>query len=268
LTDDNFIEEVSSGLGLVLANANRLYDGAITLVETTRFHAAHVLAIIADEEAAKYLILLDAVRCPKQPGEVFARQLQRFNRHIEKGVYSRACRYRPGTLAELASYLKAHRESFYLDGPNGVDWIFQNDIVDGREGAFYVDYERHDAGDRWKDPSHLPGLLQAAPVPVALNMARQLDAIGITNVDALRTVAEVWRATAIDESTTWHQIRALNLRTVELMNDRGQLVTGGDVAGNVVSSWPFPMHTLDLSEIKVDVRDLRERQLNWGPENF
>jgi hypothetical protein len=25
---------------------------------------------------------------------------------------------------------------------------------------------------------------------------------------------------------------------------------------------------LDLSEIKVDVRDLRERQRKWGPENF
>jgi hypothetical protein len=74
----------------------------------------------------------------------------------------RACGMRPGTLAELQEYVDNHREEFYLDGPNDVDWIFRNEVLEGREGALYVDYV---AGRRPSlvRPVDVRGLLLRAP---------------------------------------------------------------------------------------------------------
>ena len=133
LTDSAFLAEVAEGLGLIIANARRLYASATVLAEAKRFHGARVLQALSEEEASKHLILLDAVRCPRQPSDRFASQLGRFNDHLAKGLYARACLLRPGTLGQLQEYLDHYRVDFYLDGPNDVDWIFRNEVIHHRE---------------------------------------------------------------------------------------------------------------------------------------
>lgn len=91
LPDAEFFETVAEGLGLIVKNIARVYEGAATLSEAGQKHVSRVLSMIAEEEAAKYLILIDAVRCPKQPPSRLSNQLGRFNQHLAKGLYARAC---------------------------------------------------------------------------------------------------------------------------------------------------------------------------------
>ena len=93
----------------------------------------------AEEEAAKVLILVDAVRCPHSEARARVRTLKRWRKHLWKGIYARACDWRPADFAELASYIDRELEPFYLDGPLSVDWIFPNEITSGRERRIYVD---------------------------------------------------------------------------------------------------------------------------------
>jgi hypothetical protein len=46
------------------------------------------LKLFVEEEAAKFHILLDAVRCPREPADRFSRQLGYFNQHPVKGLYA------------------------------------------------------------------------------------------------------------------------------------------------------------------------------------
>ena len=172
LGEPAFFAAIAEGLELIVQNVSRLYDGAITLAKASQPHAAHVLTTLAEEEAAKVLILLDAVRCPQSPADRLSHQLARFNDHLAKGLYARVCGMRPATLAQLQECIDNDREEFYLDGPNDVDWIFRNQVTQDREGIFYVDYVAHDDGHRWSDPAVFEEILcSSPPMPDAVRMA-------------------------------------------------------------------------------------------------
>jgi hypothetical protein len=72
--------------------------------------------------------------------------------------------WRPGSFSDLLSYLEDARKEYYLDGPNSVDWIFRNSILDTREGAFYVDYVQTHEGHVWVAPQDEASLSFGAPV--------------------------------------------------------------------------------------------------------
>jgi hypothetical protein len=101
LSDPDFFAAVADDISLVVKNVARLQAGAAALGASKQMHPARVLSTVDEEEVAKVLILLDAVRCPRTPDERLAGQLARFNDHLAKGLYTRACGMRPGTLAEL-----------------------------------------------------------------------------------------------------------------------------------------------------------------------
>jgi AbiV family abortive infection protein len=152
LPDKYFFSEVSAGLEHVFHNAARIERDAILLAEQKRSRGSRILMGIAEEEMAKFLILLDAVRCPRVPPESFSQQLSRFNDHLAKGIYAEACNWRPGSLGQLAEYVDDSRQQYYLDGPTGADWIFRNRIIEQRERTIYVDYVDTDEGHCWTPP--------------------------------------------------------------------------------------------------------------------
>ncbi|MBI1875267.1 MAG: AbiV family abortive infection protein [Acidobacteria bacterium] len=224
LREPDFYANVAEGLGLIVANVDRLREAAIVLANSEHYHGSRILNTIAEEEAAKFLILVDAVRCPKQPGERLSNQLGRFNDHLPKGLYAKACNYRPGTLGELQHYLNIDRDEFHLDGPNDCDWIFRNEIIQSREGQFYVDYVGRDDGHSWSDPALLSTYLGPSPEPASVSMSRTLFKVGLSTAEAIATVADVWRSFPLDFETPWSRIRDMNYRTLQLLEERGQLV--------------------------------------------
>ena len=270
LSDSAFFAEAAEGLGLVMANARRLYASAIILAEAKHYHGARVLQALSEEEASKYLILMDAVRCPRQPGERFAAQLARFNDHLAKGLYARAYLTHPARLGQPQEYIDHYREEFYLDGPNDVDWVFRNEINRQREEALYVDYVAHEDGRTWFHPgiyADSSGGVFTHTEPMALQIAGLLHDVGISTADTLTAVADLWRSEAMLPEMEWAQLRQLNYDTLERLDSNRLLQERNDSDyQQLIDRWQFPLYALDLSLLRVDIESLREKQRLWTPD--
>src|SRR5688572_7954691 len=85
--DPEFFAELEMGIGLCAANATRIMADVAALAKEGRYQAARILQNVANEETAKAMILVDAVRCPRTPKDVLVRQLKYFAQHLPKGLY-------------------------------------------------------------------------------------------------------------------------------------------------------------------------------------
>lgn len=260
----------AEGLQHILHNAQRLYNDSQCLAENHRSRGTRVLHTIAEEEASKFLILVDAIRCPRVPADRWTRQLARFNDHLAKGLYSRSCLLKPATLGQLQDYLDTYRQEFFLDGPNDVDWIFRNEIESQREETLYVDYVETEAGHLWLHPSryeHDDGTGFIGLSPNALRMSEALANSGVSTPDGLCVVAEVWHQVEMRRDLTWPEIRKANIRTLEELEKKSLLhEQPSEVYGDIINNWQFPMYDLDLTKTPVDKAVLRRRQENWVPD--
>ena len=270
LSDSDFFVEAAEGLELVIANARRIYASAITLGETKHYHCAQVLQNLSEEEASKYLVLMDSVRCPRQPGKQFSIQLERFNNHLAKGLYAQAYWMKPASLGQLQEYLDPYREDLYLDGPSDVDWIFSNQISRRREEVLYVDYVAHEGGHTWFHPGIYDDDWMGSftlTEPGALRIAGLLHDVGLSTSDALATVADLWRSEEMFPEMKWPKLRTLNEHTLDRLNSRSLLQkrSNSDYL-LLIDRWQFPLYTLDLSPLEVDIESLRDKQRLWIPD--
>lgn len=271
-SDEDFLQLVAEGMQLIISNARRLAAGRTPLADAGQYHPARVLAAVADEEAAKYMILLDAVRCPRK-SEMFGKHLRRFNDHLAKAMYVRACEMRPTNMQDLQRSVDRLRRPFYLDGPNSVDWISRNELIEEREALLYVDYVRaDDEKNYWSDPGRFEN--RGGCEPLALRLTEALFAVGISSFDALRAVADVWRPVAITADTHWDELRQLNWETLKELETRGLLQDEQEaILRRVVDQWPFPMYGLCMDkfakqeEVAV-VEHLRDHQRAWSAEMY
>jgi len=261
LSAPDFFSEISVGLEHILNNAIRLEQGRNILAEHKHPHGHRVLLGIAEEEAAKFHILVDAVRCPLVPRKQFTQQLGRFCNHLAKGIYAEACCWRPDTFGRLTEYVGREREEFYLDGPNDVDWIFRNRILQSREETIYVDYAETDEGHLWLTPPTSDSDLLFSHTPATLRLAQALRDSGCITPEALALIAKLWRPVEMTADFHWADLRKLNSQTLEeldadsLLREQPQ-----EVYSTIVQDWPFPMYSLDLSLASVDRAVLKEIQ--------
>ena len=142
LADDALFRELSEGMPLIFDNAAGLDESARRLYRDGALRASDIVRGFGEEEAAKVLILIDYVRCPrgfKKRGEI----LKRFYSHVAKRIYAITCSYpKIASFGELSKLVESECRPWYLDGPNGIDWILPNAISAEREQALYVDYMR------------------------------------------------------------------------------------------------------------------------------
>ncbi len=275
LSDSKFFEAVAEGLRLILDNARRLITSANALHQGKHFHGARIMRALSEEEASKFLILVDAVRCPRQPADRLANQLKRFGDHLAKGLYGEACGMRPTTLGQLQEYLDARRETFYLDGPNDVDWIFRNAVIQKREEVLYVDYVASDEGHYWQDPSMYDheiygSILVGAIEPLSVTIASALHEAGVATANGLATVAEIWRPIPMHQDMHVRELWEFNRQTLERLNPQALTQDCAlAVLHAVVNDWQFPMYGLNLNFKDVRIELLREQQrrsmLDWQP---
>lgn len=277
LKDADLFAAVSEGLGHIHHNMRELEKDARLLHKQKRERTHRVVLGVAEEEAAKFLILLDAIRCPRNPQDQFARQLRRFNDHLAKGLYAKACSWALANFGNLVDYTACERPSLYLDGPNDVDFMYRNQVVDSRERRLYVDYiyVDEDAGHIWDYPelrSHWDlGVRLPYCRPKVISIVDALHKLGATSPEALSLVAEIWRSRRWKREDTWRDLAELNLRTLRELNEAGLLaqradddtVSNDDTVSTVVEGWIFPMHTVELSMIEVKPGELRQVQEDW-----
>jgi AbiV family abortive infection protein len=253
-SDPDFFAEVALGMRLATANALGLWRDFMVMHRAGRRQGAEILSAFVEEEAAKFFILLDAVRCPRT-SQQFGRQLRYFYDHLAKGIYALHYTYFPADFAEVQRYVASHREEYYLDGPEGFKWIFRNQILEGREANIYVNYVRTDEGLGWVSPRRrlIAGPWRAQPETLAL--ARTMCRLGFAMPESLARVAEVWRPFVIEDGTTWGAIQRQNAETLDALERHG-LLKSREFVEPVLERWTFPLYPLDLQADGTKVQDL------------
>ena len=273
LSDASLFEEVAAGIGHVVEVVDRLDAAARSLSEASERHPAQILRNMAEEEAAKVLILVDAVRCPHDKQKEKSRTLGYFYEHLAKGIYAKVCKWSPADFAEVVCGVKRERVEYYLDGPSDVDWIFPNRITQQREDELYVGYARDDSEEEgqceryWVWPRN-DDLFGYRTHPV-IDVARALHQVGATAPAALAVVAEVWQPVEVRLEMRFDELAQLNLRTLEALEERSLLAAApAEVHAKIRDRWPFPLWPLDLRVRKVERERLREVQRRWSPDDW
>lgn len=264
--DARLFRDVAEGIIHCTRNSRGLFNQAQSLASADQksFQGAKILKGCAVEEAAKALILVDAARCPK--GRL-SEHLKKFYDHLARILYAEACGWNATTYGQLLTYLESERHEFYLDGPNDVDWIFRNRAVQQREGSMYVDYaEVEDGEHEWICPAIEPSLFGPdLLVPRVLLVAEAFVGAGCATPDALAVVAGHWRAIAMQNNYSWHDLRSEMCNTFETLTQKGLLDQSGNQIPLLLDSWQFPLHQATLGEIKTSRERLREIQRNYQP---
>ena len=141
-----------------------------------------------------------------------------------RGSYAAAVSWRYPDVAEFRRYVDRCRKSWYLDGPNDVDWILPNEILASREHTLYVDYRRDITernGDQfWISPYPDSSFLLPYRSSEPIKLVRAIIDVGVPSAPGLRIVADVWRNSKLGDSTTFQTIRCRNRATLEAARRR------------------------------------------------
>jgi AbiV family abortive infection protein len=252
------LDTLAEGLELLVEHVATLRTDAAHLAQAERRRGFVLLSALAEEEAAKVLILLDLVRMGWREQKPATRQICHFYDHLARLIYVDAARFIYEDFAELCYWVRQSRESHYLDGPNDVDWIFRNRLIAEREESLYVDYIRDEGGDgHWITPALYQDGHFAHETDV-LDLIGALHRCGCTSRRGLEIIADTWTTETIGARTHWHDLVQINRRILT------QLVTGGvglpdatpEDRDRVTAHWPFPLSGLDLSRHEVPPAEL------------
>lgn len=271
MNDKDLVNAVSEGLCLIYENGMSLWKSSQVLHEKEKAQGYRVLEAFACEEAAKYLILLDALRCPRTDNALFTRQLQKFNEHLAKGIYSKVCDWRPDSYGRLVGYVESQLKEYYLDGPNGIDWIFRNSIISEREEYFYVDYIAVDGeSNSWLTPKRFDDVLMdfgtSIYIPGVLRVIENLHSLEIYQPNTLLEFSKYWRGVEFLKDTHHVKFRELNENCLLELHKKNLLNLKEEMVSGFVEYYPYPLYREQMKEEKVSKEDLRDKQNKWSPD--
>jgi len=266
---DERLKAISEGLDLLIENVFSINESLKKLQKVETVRGYKILRQISEEEAAKFLILIDYIRCPSKQSEWQSRQLKYFYSHFARCLYAEYCITRPASWKEVCDWVERNRQSRYLDGPLGVEWIFRNEFIDKREREIYVDYIEMDNKDIWISPKKYkvidfkPWELKSDIIYLIILMWK----CGFTKYEALKEIRDEWVKFNLNSNTRWGEIGAKNLNTIEKLYTKGivpEEIDKNDI-NEIVDRWYFPLYSLDLQEKEVKEEELKEIQKRWRP---
>lgn len=200
LADRKFIEQIADGIPRIADNADSLDRTAERLFSIQEHRASRIIQGFAEEEAAKVLILLDAVRCPP---EHRLDTLRCFYSHLAKRIYALTCSFpNVHSFEELCRLIDHERQPHYLDGPNDVDWIFPNSILTKRESDIYVDYVEditEPTGENWWNIPVSYDPVGPYRRSESVDLACALCEAGARSAEGLAVIADTWRGFVPDD---------------------------------------------------------------------
>lgn len=260
--DDRLFKEVSEGIPLIVQSAIGFDEAAQSLHAQQQFRASELIRGLAEEEAAKVLILIDLVRCPSVP-ERKMEVVKHYYSHVSKRIYATTCSY-PwiGSFKEFSELVQTETRPYYLDGPNQVDWIFPNSIVTEREQALYVDFVQDitaEAGDYfWRSP--VPPASDQLPyeTPDCVQLSHALSVAGAGSACGLSIIADVWRGFKPEPETDRSELWGLITHTLEQLASTGASAEYRLASNFIVSHWSFPLWPLTIKEPRATADGLEE----------
>jgi len=112
------------------------------------------------------------------------------------------------------------------------------------------------------------GMLMPMVNPNVLRVAVALHHAGFTAPEPLRLIAEIWR-TAETNALTWPQLRAMNVQTLNQLEEHNVLRKAPQKTyAMVANQWRAPLYSLDLRRLDVRPAELRGAQERWQPDDF
>jgi hypothetical protein len=255
-----FTEALSEGMALIAEHVVALATGTSLLADMNSPRGVEVLRVVAEEEAAKYLILLDAARFDYKEQKDRSRQLKRFIDHLPKGIYARSYHTSPATYGEIVRYAEGFLDDLYLDGPNDVDWIFRNEVLAERDERLYVDFVNSDEGGEWWTPARFD--VELDPPLSTVKLVRSLARGNVHNVRAIDLSRELWADFDPHDDTHWVEAEGRNAKLVEQLKALSIATPEFDDndAGRIRSSLLFPLNRLDMHMRNVKPEELRAQQ--------
>lgn len=257
LSDDNLFPTIAQGINLIIENAQTYLRAAQTLAQHSPGRAVEHLRMAAEEEAARVLILLDAVRCPKSADHQKnrSRTFENAKKHLARGVYAWYSCNRPATFKEARRIVHAACRDHYYDGPVGGEFKCRNSIESLREESLYVDYIEDEGKLYWVSPSELHVIGQHVGYSMVLDLAEALARLGCGTPEGIRIVADIWRPIVVSESTSanldWPNYGQFNIRTFECLEKAGLTKDANDTDLNLVfEAWNYPLYSLNFDEMK------------------
>ena len=267
--DDRLFNAVAEGIPLIVENALELDGTAGRLYENKEYRASEIIRGLAEEEAAKVLILLDAIRCPPE-SERTRETLNCFDYHLAKRIYSMTCSY-PSiwSFKELIQLVQIECRSYFLDGPNRVDWIMENSITAEREESLYVDFVQdltEAAGEyQWRTPRPREPLFERDyRSPECVRVAEALSEAGAKTSEGVALIADIWRDFTPDPSTQRSELQGLIADTLDKFVERGLGAMDASSGGVIVSGWSFPLWPLTIKPSGRKGTTLRKRARGTG----
>ena len=259
---------LAEGLPIVLSSAQGFWRAASQLDGQVR--EAVVLARHAEEEAAKVLILMDMVRCPRRlVSSRMGSLVKWFYSHLARLIYAEAVSWRPMHVAQLREYVDLDRKSHHVDGAVG-EYIMPNSTIFNREGVLYSDIAAYEGeGTSWNDPADLIHEMSfLGHPPTALRLAEAMSRLGMFTRRGLELTAQIWGKVEFKEQESFRETNALTKTLLQgLIGERlpSDEAEQEDV-DLLYGSWPLPMYHFDFGLIEVPLEDLQSEQeaLLWG----
>lgn len=268
MSQSDRLDFIADGLPIVFTSAQGFWRAARQLEDSVR--EAEVLTRLAEEEAAKVLILMDMVRCPTRlVSSRIGSMVKWFYSHLARLIYSEAVTWKPMHVGQLREYVDDCRKSHHVDGAAG-EYIMPNSTIFKREGVLYSDIAAYeDEGPSWSDPADLTrAYLFSRPPPPALSLAESMSKLGIFGRRGVRLTSQIWGKVDFKELESFSESNDLTQHLVKaLINDR---LTAEDAeqqdVDTLYGSWPLPMYHFDFSMVEVPLQELHNEQeaLLWS----
>ena len=257
---DKRLDFLAEGLPLIYESAEGYWAASLKLRGSPR--EAEVLSCHAVEEAAKVLILMDAVRCPKK---LVSRHIGKivgwFYNHLARLIYAEAIGWRPTHLNELREYVRPLRQSHFVEGSVG-EFIFPNWSLYMRESQMYADVAcGEDTGPYWHAPLS-DDMGMSTFEPRALTLTKAMYALGMFSAKGLMATSDIWDTITFSAFEDGQDARSLTRILVNRLIEKGtptQSATDEHVNA-LFRLWQLPMYDLNFEQIDVPLEDLKAEQ--------
>lgn len=260
MTHEQRLGFIAEGLPLILKSAQDYWAAAEAIKDRGR--EAQILAGFSAEEAAKIMILMDVVRCPRKCiASCIGPLMTWLYEHLARLADAKASNWRPVDTKMLKDYMRPFLKSHYIEGAVG-EYILPNSELYERESNLYVDIAVNDDADPyWNTPLDRSGSLILRK-PEALSVAEAMSAVGLFSLVGLKVVHDVWGQVNFNSAEDFSDAQRLTKSMLKQITEQGlatETVTQDDV-NKLYCSWQLPMYNFDLKQIPVSLDELKAEQ--------
>jgi AbiV family abortive infection protein len=250
--DDKLFDFLSEGLDHIFENVFLIETDAKQLAASEKFLGARILRLFAEEEAGKFVILLDIVRCKRSTVD-FNRQLNYYYDHFAKRIYAWSCSSNQSNLSMVQESVEYFRLESYIHPGTGEFLENGNHIPDEREDALYSDCQNVDGELTWTSPSRLDDVYKELVLleSNAIALVGALYLAGFTSPASLRKIASRWRKIVFDDNYQRYNLEQDIDGTATDLKRAGLLSEDADNYLSIIQErWFFPLHGFELIKMK------------------